>query len=183
MKSIEAAAVFALFSMVSAMAFASQDCSRYVASINKDLATYLSTVGPRPMKDISLDKFGNKVHPQWGNPIVKLNSYTLPESISKQLLFRITDAATKGVRTANGRLACGFKYEASDGYKTERGIMNFDVEPFSSTDQVTMYVSPGAADSGVQFRAGGWAQEIINAAVRKSLASDPKYKGQFDVVF
>ena len=46
-----------------------------------------------------------------------------------------------------------------------------------------MFVSPGEATSGVKFRPDGFAQQVINSAVRKSLASDPQYKGKFNVVF
>lgn len=177
------ASVSILFASLSLPAFAAPECSAYVPAINKQLASYLATVGPRPMKNVSLDEFGNAVDPMWGRPIVKLDTYVLPDSISKKLSYRFTDAATKGVRTANGRTVCTFNYEANDGFKTEKGYANFDVEPSSKTTEVIMFVSPGEAKSGIKFTPEGFAQMIINSAMRKSLASDPQYKGKFNVVF
>ena len=58
------------------------------------------------MKNISLDEFGNMVDPMWGRPVVKFNTYILPESINKKLSYRFTDATTKSVRAANGRMVC-----------------------------------------------------------------------------
>lgn len=86
--------------------FAAQNCSAYIPSINKQMASYLADAGPRAMKNVSLDEFGNMVDPMWGRPIVKLDTYVLPTSISKKLSYRFTDAATKGVRTANWRTVC-----------------------------------------------------------------------------
>jgi hypothetical protein len=177
------ASVSILFASLSLPAFAAPDCSAYVPAINKQLASYLATVGPRAMKNVSLDEFGNAVDPMWGRPIVKLDTYVLPESISKKLSYRFTEAATKGVRTANGRTVCTFNYEANDGFKTEKGYANFDVEPSSKTTEVIMFVGPGEAKSGIKFTPEGFAQMIINSAMRKSLASDPQYKGKFNVVF
>lgn len=179
--SIAAAAI--LFASFSGQALATPACNDYIPAINKQLANYLTTVGPRAMKNVSLDEFGNMVDPMWGRPIVKLDTYSLPESISKKLSYRFTDAATKGVRTANGRMVCNFSYEANDGFKIEKGYANFDVEPFSKPTEVVMFVSPGEAKSGVRFTPEGFAQMIINSAVRKSLASDPQYKGKFNVIF
>lgn len=169
--------------LLSGPVLAAQDCSAYIPSINNQVASYLASAGPRAMKNVSLDEFGNMVDPMWGRPIVKLDTYALPASISKKLAYRFTDAATKGVRTANGRTVCNFKYEANDGFKIEKGYINFDVEPFSTTSEVVMFVSPGEATSGVKFQPDGFAQQVINSAVRKSLASDPQYKGKFNVVF
>ncbi len=135
------------------------------------------------MKNVSLNEFGNMVDPMWGHPILKLDTYILPESISKKLSYRFTDAATKGVCAANGRMVCNFSYEANDGFKIEKGYANFDVEPFSKGTEMVMFVSPSEAKSGVRFTPEGFAQMIINSAVRKSLASDPQYKGKFNVVF
>ena len=100
--------------LLSTPVFAAQDCSAYIPSINKQMASYLAAAGPRAMKNVSLDEFGNMVDPMWGRPIVKLDTYVLPASISKKLAYRFTDAATKGVRTANGRTVCNFKYKAND---------------------------------------------------------------------
>ena len=169
--------------VLSSPVLAAQDCSAYIPSINKQMASYLSIAGPRTMKNVSLDEFGNMVDLMWGRPIVKLDTYVLPDSISKKLSYRFTDAATKGVRTANGRTVCTFNYEANDGFKTEKGYANFDVEPSSKASEVVMFVSPGEAKSGVKFTPEGYAQMIINSAMRKSLASDPQYKGKFNVVF
>ena len=180
---VSIAAASILFASLSGQALATPNCSAYIPVINKQLASYLTTVGPREMKNVSLDEFGNMVDPIWGRPVVKLNTYALPESISKKLSYRFTDAATKGVRTANGRTVCNFSYEANDGFKIEKGYANFDVEPFSKASEVVMYVSPGEAKSGVQFTPEGFAQMIINSTVRKSLASDPQYKGKFNVAF
>ena len=155
-----------LLVLMSPPVFAAQDCNIYVPAINKQLATYLAAVGPRAIKNISLDEFGNMVDPMWGRPIVKLDTYVLPEKISKKLSYRFTDAATKGVRTANGRTVCNFSYEAYDGFKMEKGYANFDVEPFSKATEVVMFVSPGEAKSGVKFTPGGFAQMIINSAVQ-----------------
>jgi hypothetical protein len=182
-RKIKIAAASILFASLSGPAFSAPTCSAYIPAINKALASYLAAVGPRAMKNVSLDEFGNMVDPMWGRPIVKLDTYVLPESISKKLSYRFTDAAPKGVRTANGRTVCNFSYEANDGFKIEKGYANFDVEPFSKATEVVMYVSPGEAKSGVQFTPEGFAQMIINSAVRKSLASDPQYKGKFNVVF
>jgi len=132
------------------------------------LATYLAAVGPREIKNVSLDELGNMVDPMWGRPIVKLNTYILPESVSKKLSYRFTDAATKGVRSATGRTVCTFNYEANDGFKVEKGYANFDVEPFSKANEVVMFVSPGEAKSGVKFTPEGFAQMIINSAVRNT---------------
>lgn len=172
-----------LSASLSGPAFAAPTCSAYIPDINKALASYLSAFGPRAMKNVSLDEFGNMVDPMWGRPIVKLDTYVLPESVSKKLAYRFTDAATKGSRTANGRTVCNFSYEANDGFKIEKGYANFDVEPFSKATEAVMYVSPGEAKSGVQFTPEGFAQMIINSAVRKSLANAPQYKGKFNVVF
>ncbi|MFS2006437.1 hypothetical protein ACEN9F_22730 [Duganella sp. CT11-25] len=169
--------------LLSSPVYAAQDCNAYIPSINKQMVSYLAANGPRPMKNVSLDEFGNAVDPMWGRPIVKLDTYVLPESISKKLSYRFTEAATKGVRTANGRTVCTFNYEANDGFKTEKGYANFDVEPSSKTTEVIMFVSPGEAKSGIKFTPEGFAQMIINSAMRKSLASDPQYKGKFNVVF
>lgn len=177
------AAASILFASLSGQVLAAPDCSAYIPTINKQLASYLATVGPRAVKNVSLDEFGNMVDPMWGRPIVKLDTYVLPESISKKLSYRFIDAATKGVRTASGRTVCTFSYEANDGFKIEKGFANFDVEPFSKATEVVMFVSPGEAKSGVRFTPEGFAQMIINSAVRKSLASDPQYKGKFNVVF
>lgn len=180
---IAAAVAGILFASLSGHALAAPTCIAYIPAINKALASYLVAVGPRAIKNVSLDEFGNMVDPMWGRPVVKLDTYVLPESISKKLSYRFTDAATKGVRTANGRTVCNFSYEANDGFKIEKGYANFDVEPFSKAAEVLMYVSPGEAKSGVQFTPEGFAQMIINSAVRKSLASDPQYKGKLNVVF
>lgn len=51
----------------------------------KQMASHLATAGPRAMKDVSLDEFGNMVDPMWDRPIVKLETYALPESISGKL--------------------------------------------------------------------------------------------------
>jgi hypothetical protein len=177
------ASIGSLLASMPSPALAAQDCSTYIPAINKQLTSYLATVGPRTMKNVSLDEFGNMVDPRWGRPIVKLDTYVLPDSISKKLSYRFTEAATKGVRTANGRTVCTFNYEANDGFKTEKGYANFDVEPSSKTTEVVMFVSPGEAKSGIKFTPEGFAQMIINSAMRKSLASDPQYKGKFNVVF
>lgn len=182
-RKIKIAAAGILFASLSGHALAAPTCSAYIPAINKALASYLAAVGPRAMKNVSLDEFGNMVDPMWGRPVVKLDTYALPESISKKLSYRFTDAATKGVRTANGRTVCNLSYEANDGFKIEKGYANFDVEPFSKASEVVMYVSPGEAKSGVQFTPEGFAQMIINSAVRKSLARDPQYKGKFNVAF
>jgi hypothetical protein len=182
-RKISIAAAGILLASLSGQAFAVPACSTYIPAINKALASYLAAVGPRAMRNVSLDEFGNMVDPMWGRPIVKLDTYVLPDSISKKLSYRFTDAATKGVRTANGRTVCNFSYEANDGFKIENGYANFDVEPFSKANEVVMYVSPGEAKSGIQFTPEGFAQMIINSAVRKSLASAPQYKGKFNVVF
>lgn len=144
------AAASILFASLSGQVLAAPDCSTYIPAINKQLASYLATVGPRTMKNVSLDEFGNMVDPMWGRPTVKLETYALPESISTKLSYRFTDAPTKGVRTANGRTVCNFSYEANDGFKIEKGYANFDVEPFSKATEVVMYVSPGEAKSGVR---------------------------------
>lgn len=99
--------------LLSPPVFAAQDCSAYIPSINKQMASYLASAGPRAMKNVNLDEFGNMVDPMWGRPIVKLDTYVLPASISKKLSYRFTDAATKGVRAANGRTVCNFKYESA----------------------------------------------------------------------
>lgn len=182
-RKISIAAAGILFTSLSGQAFAAPTCGAYIPAINKALASYLATVGPRTLKNVSLDEFGNMVDPMWGRPVVKIDTFSLPESISKKLSYRFTDAATKGVRTANGRTVCNFSYEANDGFKIEKGYANFDVEPFSKATEVVMYVSPGEAKSGVRFTPEGFAQMIINSAVRKSLASDPQYKGKFNVIF
>ena len=180
---ISIAPIGILLASMSNQVLAAQNCGAYIPAINKQLASYLAAVGTRAMKNVSLDEFGNAVDPMWGRPIVKLDTYVLPDSISKKLSFRFTDAATKGVRTANGRTVCTFNYEANDGFKTEKGYATFDVEPSSKTTEVIMFVSPGEAKSGIKFTPEGFAQMIINSAMRKSLASDPQYKGKFNVVF
>src|SRR5450830_969867 len=97
--------------------------------------------------------------------------YMLPESISKKVSYRFTDVATKGVRNASGRLVCLFRGEWNDGYDIGKVTRAFDVEPFADTSEVSMFVSPGEGWwSGSKFRAGSYAQEIIDSAVKKSLA-------------
>jgi hypothetical protein len=172
-----------LLASASGSTFAAQDCDSLIPNLNKEIATYLATVGPREIKTVAMDKFANMVDPRWGHPVVTVDSFTLPVAISKKLVYRFTDAATKGVRTANSRLICSFRFEANDGFESGKGIANFDVEPFSNTNQVTMFVSPGEARSGVKFRASGQAQELINDAVRRTIARDPKYKPNFEVAF
>lgn len=60
--------------LLSSPVFAAKDCSGYIPSINKQMASHLATAGPRAMKNVSLDEFGNMVDPMWGRPIVKLDT-------------------------------------------------------------------------------------------------------------
>ena len=105
--------------LLSSPVFAAPDCSLYPLH-QQARVSHLAVAGPRAMKNVS-DEFGNIVDPMWGRPIVKLDTSTLPESISDKLVYRFTDAATKGLRSANGRTVCNFKYEANDGCKIEKG--------------------------------------------------------------
>lgn len=57
--SIAAASI--LFASLSGQAHAAPNCSAYIPAINKQLASYLATVGPRAIKNVSLDEFGNMV--------------------------------------------------------------------------------------------------------------------------
>lgn len=47
--------------LLSGPVFAAQDCSAYIPSINKQMANHLAAAGPRAMKNVSLDEFGNMV--------------------------------------------------------------------------------------------------------------------------
>jgi len=42
--------------LLSSPAFAAQDCSAYIPAINKQMASYLASAGPRVMKNVSLDE-------------------------------------------------------------------------------------------------------------------------------
>lgn len=132
----------------------------------------------RCLPAFGLNKFADPVNNIWGHPVLTLSSYRLPESVSKKLMVKFTDSATKGTRVANGRLACAFRFQANDGYKAFTGILDIDVEPFSDVTAPQMYFSPGQAYSG-EFRVQGLAQEYVNLAIAKTVSRDPKYAGQF----
>ena len=171
-----------------APALASRQCSDYLGGVNKELASSLSSASKRQLTGLGIGPRGELlVGSSEGNfegygraDMTTVPPYTLPESISKKLSYRFTDVATKGVRNATGRLVCLFSGEWNDGYESGKVTRSFDVEPFADTSDVSMFVSPdGGAWSGTKFRAGGYAQEIVDSAVKKSLAIDPKYKEKF----
>lgn len=174
--------------IVSAPALASHQCSDYLNGVNKELASSLSSASKRQLTGLGIGPKGELlVGSAEGNfegyrrfEITTVPPYMLPELISKKLSYRFTDVATKGVRNASGRLVCLFRGEWNDGYETGKVTRTFDVEPFADTSEVAMFVSPGEGWwSGSKFRAGSYAQEIINSSVKKSLARDPKYKEKF----
>jgi len=171
----------------SAPAFAARQCGDYLAAVNKELSSSLSGASKRQVSDLGISPKGELlVGSPEGNfegyrrfEITTVQSYTLPESIRKKLSYRFTDVVTKGVRNASGRLVCLFRGEWNDGYETGEVTRTFDVEPFADASEVSMFVSPREGWSGSKCRAGSYAQEIINSSVKKSLASDPKYKEKF----
>jgi hypothetical protein len=174
--------------MASAPALASRQCSDYLSGVNKELASSLSSASKRQLMGLGIGPKGELLVSNGDGyfegytraDMTTVPPYMLPEFISKKLSYRFTDVATKGVRNASGRLVCLFRGEWNDGYDTGKVTRAFDVEPFADTSEVSMFVSPGEGWlSGSKFRAGSYAQEIIDSAVKKSLASDPKYKEKF----
>lgn len=178
MKSLQQVVISLTLLTATASSLAAQDCSRYMPAVNKKLASYIAVAAPKNWKNIAFNKFGDPVNPEWGNPVLKLDAYKLPESISKRLMVRFTDSATKGTRVANGRLVCSFRFEADDGYQPTKGIINLDIEPFSNAAEAPMYHSPGEGYSG-PFLVDGLAQEVVNLALNKTITRDPKYANQF----
>lgn len=188
MKSTKSIIVSIGLVLASAPALASQQCSDYLSGVNKELASSMSSASKRQLKDLGIGPKGELlVGSAEGNfegyrrfEVTTVPPYTLPESISRKLSYRFTDVATKGVRTSSGRLVCLFRGEWNDGYATGKVTRTFDVEPSAATSEVSMFVSPGEGWwSGSKFRAGNYVQEIIDSAVKKSLAIEPKYKEKF----
>lgn len=121
-------------------------------------------------KNIRLNEYGERIGSvSEGDTATLTLDYTLPQLISKTLSYRFTDVATKGVRTATGRQVFAFRYEANDSYTVERGMLSFDVEPFSNPNEVTMLISFGEKfGGGLPFQTGKFAQGVINTAIRKA---------------
>ena len=65
------------------------DCIVHIPYINKQMASHLAVIGPRAIKNVILHEFGNMVDPMCNHSIHKLDTYTLQESVSEKLSYRI----------------------------------------------------------------------------------------------
>ncbi|MFM9435998.1 hypothetical protein ACFDR9_003074 [Janthinobacterium sp. CG_23.3] len=173
-------AIFAVgLSLASASAFAAKSCEDYMAGVNNAMLKRLNTSVPNTYKDLSFDKLGNIVYPERGEKsVAQFKSFTLPPAVGKKVYYRFTDVATKGTRTATGRLICVFKGEWSDGYMIGKDVWKFDVDPFNNTSDVSMFYAPDEDYSGVQFNVNRFTQNTVNSAIAKTVFNDPEFKAQ-----